>query len=184
MLVDSLLFTEQSERFSRQLLCVSSILFVIKLERDYNDNLGDFFNFLSHQLNLQPTDIKICENYILANVPAYFGLLVGFSEVLKSFSSILELAPVSKAEHEFLSNKVVETYIKADSKLSVEDLLIDALLKAYYPKKGAESKRKRLLQQLQHCRENGKRVKSTVDAKCKTVRLLAADALNSESTSC
>jgi len=174
MLVDALLFTEQSEKFSRQLLCVSAILFVIKLERDYNDNLADFFNFLASQLKLKPAEIQVCESFILMNVPSYFGLLVGFSEILKSFFNILELSSVSEPELEFLSNKVIDTYIKAESKLSLEELLVELLLKAYYPKKGAENKRKKLLTQLHHYRDKEKRIKPPVDVNCKTVRLQAA----------
>jgi hypothetical protein len=179
MLVDSMLFTERSEAFGRQLLCVSAILLVVKLERDYNENLADFFSFNANQLKIHPADIKKCEGFILENIPADFGLLVGFSEVLKSLLSIMELSSVSQVEYELLSNKVIEAYIKAESKLSIDDLLVAILLKTYHPKKGAESKRKKLLAQLHHYRDKEKRPRSAVDANCKTVRVQAGEVAGS-----
>ena len=182
MLVDALLFTEHSDKFGLQLLCVSSILFAIKLERDYNENLGDFSSFLNSWLKLTPKEIQVCESFILVSIPSYFGFLVGFSEVLQSFSNVLELSSASKTELEFLSNKVVDAYIKAETKLTIESIFVELLLKAYYPKKGAEGKRKKLLTQLHNHHDQNKRLKAPVNLDCKTVRLQAAKMAVTEQT--
>ncbi len=84
MLVDALTFEKSCGQFSKQLLCISAILFVIKLECEYNENLYEFFRFLSAKLKILPEEISKCECFILSIIPDDFGTLVGFTELLKS----------------------------------------------------------------------------------------------------
>ncbi len=174
MLIDQLLFDKNCNLFSKQLLCISAILFVIKLERDYNENLYEFFKFLGSKLKIRPEDIYRCECFILSNLPENFGLLVGFSELFKSFLCILEVGMVPEQEIHCMSDVAIDMYIKAETKLSIESLLIMLVLKAYFPKKNADSKKQKLMSRLKICREKERPFKNPLDFKYQTIRLANA----------
>lgn len=174
MLIDQLIFDNSCQLFSKQLLCISAILFVIKLERDYNENLYEFFKFLGSKLKIRPEDIYRCECFILSVIPDNFGMLVGFSELFKSFLCILEIGVVPEQEIFCMSDVAIDMYIKAECKLSIESLLVMLVLKAYFPKKNADIKKQKLMSRLKICREKEKPFKDVLDFKCKTVRLASA----------
>jgi len=174
MLIDQLLFNKTSSSFSKQVLCVSAILFTIKLERDFNENIYEFFKFLGSKLKIRPEDIYRCECFILCAIPDNFGLLVGFSELFKSFLSILEIGSVPEQEILCMSDVAIDMYIKAESRLSIESLLIMLVVKAYFPKKNADIKKQKLMSRLKICRDKERSVKDTIDFRCKTIRLAGA----------
>ena len=180
MLIDSLISEKSSSQFSKQLLCVSAILFVIKLERDYNDNLYDFFRFLGAKLKIRPEDIYKCECYILSTIPDHFGLLVGFTELLKSFVCILELPAVPDTELEFMSNVAIDMYVKAETKLSIDSLLVMLVMKAYFPKKTQEQKKQKLMSHLKVCRDKERMNKDIVDlTNYRTIRVFGGGLVSS-----
>jgi hypothetical protein len=145
MLIDSLLTNKVCAEFSKQLVCISSILFVIKLERDFNENMQTFFKFLTNKMKITPQEVYKCECFILSAIPENFGLLVGFTEMLKSYLSILGLASVSENEMNQLSNLAIDMYIKGECKLSIENNLIVLLIKSIFPKNSQEKKKLKLL---------------------------------------
>jgi hypothetical protein len=178
MLIDSLIFEKGCTDFSPQLVCISAILFVVKFERDYNDNMYSFFKFMSNKLKILPTDVYKCESYILMNLPDNFGVMVGFSEVMKSFICVLELNSATEAESKSMSQAVVSAYIKAEGKMSVDSLLISLVLKAFFPKNVIEKKKLKIANYLKHSSEKEKLNKELGKlGNCKKVHLLAEGGL-------
>ena len=148
MLLDELLITPGSEQFTRELLALGAILFTLKFERDFNNNLRELFIFIGNKLRFSPSDLFRVECFILQAVPANFGQWVGFSELLTSLICVSELHSVLREEREFLGSAVTEAYIRGESTLSVDNLFVGPLSRAFFPEKQRGKKREEISRQI------------------------------------
>ena len=77
-LVDIMLVVEKYNPSKPELLCISSIFFVLKLEDDFSKNFHNFFKMLLDSIKIKMADIMNYEILILSNLPSIFILLPNF----------------------------------------------------------------------------------------------------------
>jgi hypothetical protein len=173
MLIDSMLSVDELKDFSLSILCIACIVFVIKLERDVNNDLRDFFQFAKNKLKLKPKELFQCESLIILHLPGYFAKLVDFSELLHSYSQVLSIYHDSDKEIENIWAKITEKYIKGSENMSIKDLVIDPFIASSYPESQISSKTKKLLSIIKHFHRKERKMKSRSHIINKTVKLVA-----------
>ena len=169
MLLDALIFQPAAARFRKELLCTAAVIFVMKFERDFNENMREFSHFIATRLKLTPSEFFECECFVLQTLPERFGQWVGFSEVLKSLLCMSELNAVAENELGFIADAVTNAYIKGEGALSLDNLFVNFIAKAYFPKRQATQKRSDLLKNIKKYRRKEKAGKAAKEVKFRVI---------------
>ena len=127
-LVDLMLSKEHYAPKNPELLCVSSIIFVMKFEDDFNEAFKGFFHFVLHQMKLDIKEIHKYEIKIINELPNYFIFIPTFKEMIDAILKIVS----GKANYELdlvnLEEIVINKYITASEPLSFATLIVDTIV--------------------------------------------------------
>lgn len=111
-----------------ELLCVTSIFFVLKLESDFPASLADFLDYVLNGLKISLRLIREMEYYILLNLPDFFGRLSTFSDFIytalegTSFDSVALTAELAD-----LYEHYVNTFINFRTNVNLLDHCVKRL---------------------------------------------------------
>ncbi len=81
-IIDDYLYKSEYKIEDPQLLCVSSIFFILKLQADLTEEIEDFLNFVRKDIQISVSNIRSMEYSLLMKMPDDLCLISPFEEIL------------------------------------------------------------------------------------------------------
>jgi hypothetical protein len=81
ILVDSVLDTTAVADKDLEAFCASCIIFIVKLETDFNQNFPQFIDYITNSMLVSPSDLTKMEALLLKIIPSDFIRIIPMSEI-------------------------------------------------------------------------------------------------------
>ena len=128
-LIGHMIAQENYEPKNPELLCVSSIIFILKFENDFSEKFKSFFYFALQEMKLDIKEIHAYEVRILDVLPSYFIFIPTFKEMIEVILKILYREKNYEKELEKLETICINKYINAHEQLSFITLIVDSVIR-------------------------------------------------------
>jgi hypothetical protein len=130
ILVDRLLFIDNRRPNNMELFCIACIIFVIKYEGDFTQELGSFMHSVYGIVENARSALLELEKGILLAIPHNFGATATISDYVLSLLSSLQLGDCPRSATQRLADSAVKRLIFADDCLEIDHLIAFPILTA------------------------------------------------------
>ena len=127
-LVDIMLAKENYNQKNPELLCVTCLFFVLKLEDDFSSSFHQVFQMLMNSLNLKLEEIKRYEIFILSSLPSFFILLPNIKIIAQMLLKNLSHEVDQKFDVEKVEEFCLQRYMSPINDLSFANLIVEPLV--------------------------------------------------------
>ena len=127
-LIDIVLSKTQFQQIRPELICVTCILFILKLEDDINAKVKGFFKFVVNQLKISFKDIKQLEAFIISIIPDYFVFIPSMKSVIEVLSKIINANNDTVHKNNQIEAYCLQKYINSVNDLTYSNIIIDSII--------------------------------------------------------
>ena len=123
-----MLAKENYNQKNPELLCVTCLFFVLKLEDDFSSSFHQVFQMLMNSLNLKLEEIKRYEIFILSSLPSFFILLPNIKIIAQMLLKNLSHEVDQKFDVEKVEEFCLQRYMSPINDLSFANLIVEPLV--------------------------------------------------------